>query len=239
MEGCCVFRVHSTEGIQSRGLACFIASILRREISIACEGIGQKPSMMFPQIERPALALMGNGTYKYISNMKEPLAELFKSVGFTTADFETIAGEVNEREKARGKGVSQYHRTPEEIRKAHSRLKASSRANGQSYGEPTLPSEDDRVIQPARRPGRPLGSKNKKTLEREAAQKLNPAEPQKAKRKPGRPPGSKNKKTLAREAAGNKTMPKRRPGRPVGSKDAVPRRRRTKKEIQEARMDKE
>ncbi len=239
MEGCHVFRVHSTEGIQSRGLACFIASILRREISIACEGIGQKPSIMFPQIERPALALMGNGIYKYISNMKEPLAELFRSVGITTEDFETIAGEVNEREKARGKGVSQYHRTPAEIREAHTRLKASSRTNRQSCGGSDLPSEDDRAIQPARRPGRPPGSKNKKTLEREATQNVNPAEPQKAKRKPGRPPGSKNRKTLAREAAGNEVMPKRKPGRPVGSKDAVPRRRRTRKEIQEARMDKE
>ena len=239
MEGGRVFRVHTTEGIQSKGLACFVASILRREISLACEKNGQKPSIMFPQIERPALALMGNGTYKYISNMKEPLEKLFESVGFTTEDFETIAGEVNEREKARGKGVSQYHRTPEEIRKAHSRLKASSRASAQNSEEPELPSGDDRIIKPTRRPGRPPGSKNKKTLEREAAQKQNPVESQKAKRKPGRPPGSKNKKTLAREAAGTGTSPKRKKGRPVGSKDKSPRKRRTRKELQEARKDKE
>lgn len=46
--------------------------------------------------------------------------------------------------------------------------------------------------------GRPPGSKNKKTLEREAAEAA--AGIVHVKRKPGRPPGSKNKKTLEREA---------------------------------------
>ena len=49
-----------------------------------------------------------------------------------------------------------------------------------------------------RKPGRPKGSKNKKTLEREAALALLPPKPP-AKR--GRPLGRKNNKTLAREAA--------------------------------------
>ena len=238
MEGCSVFRIHTDEGILSKGMACFIASILRREISIACEALGQNPSLMFPQIERPVLALMGNGTYKYINNMNESTATLFDSVGCTSEDFETIAGEVNEREKAQGKGVSQYHRTPENIRNAHKRLKASSRKNAQSVERNEQPSEDDHLICPARHPGRPLGSKNKKTLEREAAQALHPENKQKPKRKVGRPTGSKSKKTLAREATGLLIAPKRKRGRPVGSKDKTPRKRRTKKELQEASADK-
>lgn len=62
--------------------------------------------------------------------------------------------------------------------------------------------EDD--DKPRRKPGRPKGSKNKKTLERErlaaeaAAKGVLP--PEKVKRKPGRPKGSKNKATLEREA---------------------------------------
>ena len=47
--------------------------------------------------------------------------------------------------------------------------------------------------QPKRKPGRPKGSRNKKTLELEARA----AAP---KRGRGRPKGSKNKKTLEREA---------------------------------------
>lgn len=68
--------------------------------------------------------------------------------------------------------------------------------------------------------GRPKGSKNKKTLEREAAEKANPHE-EAPKRGRGRPKGSKNKATLEREAAqsGQPEPPKRKPGRPKGSKN--------------------
>ena len=238
MEGSSVFRVHTTEGICSKGLACFIASVLRREISLACEEAGLKPSVMLAQIERPALALMGNGTYKFINNLKEPLSKLFASVGYTASEFETIAGDVNEREKARGKGVSQYHRTPEEIRTAHRKLKESLKKGSRSEEATEQPAEDDGEIHPARHPGRPRGSKNKKTLAREAAQKLHNGGQQEPKRKPGRPPGSKNKKTLEKESSGITQQQKRKPGRPEGSKDSSPRRRRTKKELQEALKDK-
>ena len=76
---------------------------------------------------------------------------------------------------------------------------------------------DNADNKPKRR-GRPKGSKNKKTLEREAA--LSAQSPAK-KRGRGRPKGSKNKKTLEREAAEAATgkQIKRRPGRPKGSKN--------------------
>lgn len=72
-----------------------------------------------------------------------------------------------------------------------------------------------------RKPGRPPGSKNKKTLEREAELARLAAEGKAPeKRKPGRPAGSKNKKTLEKEveAAKQAEMKKRR-GRPPGSKN--------------------
>lgn len=55
---------------------------------------------------------------------------------------------------------------------------------------------------PVRHPGRPKGSKNKKTLEREAEMKQLGIVPP-PKRGRGRPKGSKNKKTLEREALQN------------------------------------
>ena len=68
--------------------------------------------------------------------------------------------------------------------------------------------------------GRPKGSKNKKTLEREAMLAAKGIEP--TRRKRGRPPGSKNKKTLEQEALmaaqGIKSI-KRKRGRPLGSKN--------------------
>lgn len=74
-------------------------------------------------------------------------------------------------------------------------------------GGDALQKDDSDAIKPKRKPVRPKGSKNKKTLEREANAIDIP------KRKPGRPKGSKNKKTLEREAM----LQKRRPGRPKGS----------------------
>ena len=70
---------------------------------------------------------------------------------------------------------------------------------------------------PKRKPGRPKGSKNKKTLEREALKKSLPAE---SKRGRGRPKGSKNKKTLEREMQ-NQQSQKRGRGRPKGSKNRI------------------
>ena len=69
-----------------------------------------------------------------------------------------------------------------------------------------------------KRRGRPKGSKNKKTLEREAAMAVQGSAP---KRGRGRPKGSKNKKTLEREAmeAASGKPVKRGPGRPKGSKN--------------------
>ncbi len=83
------------------------------------------------------------------------------------------------------------------------------------------------------RRGRPKGSKNKKTLEREALAEAQAGADRQGgeapggsgeKRGPGRPKGSKNKKTLEREAQARaegttEAKPKRGPGRPKGSKN--------------------
>lgn len=79
----------------------------------------------------------------------------------------------------------------------------------------------DKAHQNGKKPkhrGRPKGSKNKKTLEQEAALAAQGSTP---KRGRGRPKGSKNKKTLELEArkATNGNTVKRGPGRPKGSKN--------------------
>lgn len=72
---------------------------------------------------------------------------------------------------------------------------------------------------PAKKRGRPPGSKNKKTLEREAIEAANGTVHKRGK---GRPKGSKNKKTLEREAlmaAQGLTPARKKRGRPKGSKN--------------------
>lgn len=73
-----------------------------------------------------------------------------------------------------------------------------------------------------RGPGRPKGSKNKSTIERENRETQSAtAENEKPKRGRGRPKGSKNKATIKRENAQGSIAPgvKRKPGRPKGSKN--------------------
>lgn len=105
----------------------------------------------------------------------------------------------------------------------HFAAEIESRRNNAIQSETrTLPE-----LEVKRGPGRPKGSRNKKTLEREAEQAAAGIQPEeKPKRKPGRPKGSRNKATLEREAqqaaAGSTSQeeqPKRRPGRPKGSKN--------------------
>ncbi len=75
---------------------------------------------------------------------------------------------------------------------------------------------------PKRKRGRPKGSKNKSTLEREAREAEEGVKEEAPRRKPGRPKGSKNKSTLEKEAQSQAEMnanTRRGPGRPKGSKN--------------------
>lgn len=104
---------------------------------------------------------------------------------------------------------------------AQRRLKKAQEEAGISAAQPENTSKNTK--HPG---GRPKGSKNKSTLERErkiASGEITPP----PKRSPGRPKGAKNKATLERErkiASGELKLPRKRsPGRPKGAKDTRPR----------------
>lgn len=82
---------------------------------------------------------------------------------------------------------------------------------------------------PKRKVGRPKGSRNVNKTDSDSAEE---------KRGPGRPKGSKNKKTLEREMnlVIKTEIIKKGRGRPKGAKDKKPRIRRTKKEMEQARL---
>lgn len=81
--------------------------------------------------------------------------------------------------------------------------------------KPVLDSADAKESTVHRKPGRPKGSKNKKTLEREALEKDFPPRP---KRGRGRPKGSKNRKTIERKFQ-ERSREKKKRGRPKGSRN--------------------
>ena len=184
-------RVHSTESIESKFAACFIASIIRSEVSRACKRLGYDTNQMLREIDRVALVLMTDGLYASVNNLSKRQCELLNEFDIRPEHFKLFADDVNRRRL--NPINSQVHQIPE----------GTAIPQKRRGRPPKKKLEEDILPAPKRKPGRPKGSKNKKTLEREALAKTLP-KPEK--RKPGRPKGSKNKPKA--------TVPKRGPGRP-------------------------
>lgn len=184
-------RVHTTEGIENKFAVCFIASILRSEICSACKRLGLDSNRMIREIDRVVLVLMTDGLYASVNNLSGRQNDLLAEFGIHSGDFKLLADDVNRR---RINPInSQVHQLPRD-----------EKTPAKRRGRPPKKKLTDEISIPGpkRKPGRPKGSKNKKTLEREALQQQQQSE----KRKPGRPKGSKNKpKTVT---------PKRGRGRP-------------------------
>lgn len=185
-------RVHTTEGIESKFALCFIASIIRSELCRACAKLGYDSNRMIREIDRVVVVLMPDGLYASVNNLSTRQKDLLAEFHIEPDHFKTFADDVNRRRL--NPINSQVHQLP-----------GSTRPIQKRRGRPPKKklTEEVSIPGPKRGPGRPKGSKNKKTLEREAALQSVEAP---IKRKPGRPKGSKNKpKTIA---------PKRGRGRP-------------------------
>lgn len=256
MLGQSVFRGHTTECQISRALVNFVASIIRKRFQNASKKQQVKNALELERLDNNLyLYQASSGDYLLVNKLSTAERAIFKENGVKEKDFEIIAGDINERIRAnKGQGtVSQYHESPKQIQdriKASKKKNKSSKKNGHSEKTEASHCEQqeekntntselegaqeigqkEASQKPKHKGGRPLGSKNKKTLEREAAEKAQGVyrEPN---HKRGRPLGSKNKKTLEKEARGE--LPKKPGimGRPMGRKDSKPRHRRTQAEI--------
>ena len=200
-------RVHSDASIKSRFLAGFVSSILRTELELICQNLELDTNVIIQKLNRVSLLLMSDGRYHAVRNLSSDLKLVLAECGISEESFDAIANEVNCRNLA---VHSEYRDAP------------FSTVQPKKPGRPSKLNDElkEKVAQAVKRgPGRPKGSKNKKTLEREQAEAT---AKQEEKRGPGRPKGSKNKKTLEREqaeAAAKKQEEKRGPGRPKGSKN--------------------
>ncbi|MBR3310648.1 MAG: hypothetical protein IKG15_02365 [Solobacterium sp.] len=180
-EGYDTTRVHSTPGIQNKFAVAFIAGIIRSEIQLACKELGLDTNEMIRKMDRIRLLLLSGEQYAYTKSHTVNQMKLLNHFGITEKHLEYFADEVNRRMNTTI--VSQTHTLPSELEMPRERRKR----------------------------GRQKGSKNKKTLQKEAE--------------------------LARRIANGEVIDKeekRRAGRPKGRKDSTPRKRRTKAEIQSA-----
>ena len=195
--------VHTDASIRNKFAVAFVASIVRTEIMRTCRQHDRNTNQAIRQLDHCMAKLMPDHTYQFIDNLKQDDKTLYAAWGLQVEHFHYLATTIeNQDAAAKNAQVRELPETPQQAPRRR--------------GRPPKPKTEEPEA-PKRKPGRPKGSKNKKTLEREAAMVNMPPAP---KRKPGRPKGSKNKKTLEREArAAAALAPKRGRGRPKGSKN--------------------
>lgn len=211
-------RGHSDASIESRIAVSFVAAVLRAQFVIACEKAKAQTNIMLGKLNRVVVVHSAkDGFHSQFSGEKQ-VKELFNVLGITNTDLSDLATQMNKISE--GVNLSEF-RTLCSFEE-DGILTQSERHHLSMQGEKIEPScivsKEFECIPVKRKPGRPQGSKNKKTLEREAAEALLPPKPL---AKIGRPKGSKNKKTLEREAAEALLPPKppAKRGRPKGSKN--------------------
>lgn len=162
---------------RSKFAVTFFGSIIRTEIALASRKLNLAPDDMIERMSRLRLLQTADSLYSYTRTYGTPELSLLNEFGLTPNHLEIMGSEYNKRINS---GID------DEIRK--------------------IPEYETAVFERRKR-GRIKGSKNKKTLEREAEEaRINGYRPKE-------PP------------------PKKKAGRPKGSKDAVPRTRRTRLEM--------
>ena len=172
-EGFDTTRVHTDPGMLSKYAVCFVACVLRHWIMEACQKQSLDTNEMIQSMDRIRFMVNEAGKAILIRDFSANAKKLFGEFAMDAASFEEIASDYNSRRSAKMKS---------EIRE--------------------LPAQKETVLEKPRR-GRPFGSKNKKTLEREA------------------------EIAKAKENGTYQEVPARKGGRPIGSKDSAPRKKRS------------
>lgn len=145
-----VTRVHYTNGVKNKFLACFIASIIRNEILKASIKLDLTTNVIIKDINRIILRLQPNGIYTAIHDESRKALDTLKNFDILDVDFDSIARDVTNRSSS--KINSQLRLKPEhEVKR-----KGPGRPKGSTSRIKTEKSKSNR------KPGRPKGSKNKK-----------------------------------------------------------------------------
>ena len=169
--------------------------------------------------------LQADGGVEYAHTENRRQLELMRQLYIDPRNLDEVADDLHQR-REKANHDPRRRMTDYLLTKRDSDGKSEGSPDGKKEGNKESHGETEKT---GKKRGRPPGSKNKKTIEREA--RLAGDNVQKPiKRKPGRPPGSKNKKTLemeAKEAAeaaeraarGEPEPVKRKRGRPPGSRN--------------------
>ena len=196
------FEVSGNESFHGKLFSCFIAMIIRNRIEYECRHYAKKKPVdtneFIAKLDSIRYKRSGAG-YRYTGQTSKVQREILSRFGINTDMLRQLGGLVNARNN--DMLISQLSQTARTIPE----IKATPKGN-QPDTSATENSKEPSSKQP-KPSGRPKGSKNKATLEKEAKQN----EENRLRAEKGLPPidlhpgsgrklGSKNKKTLDREA---------------------------------------
>ncbi len=195
-------RAHTTEGIEARHLACFVAQIVKTKLSGICHSLKYEPTTAFKELSFLCIQRNPDNEYEYFYNASDKQLALMNAVGLDQKDMKTVAEE--ESRRANGKVFNQTKKLP---------LREIFRMDEQESplpitSEPAKKKEADASLE------KPKKEADADKPMKEAPMTLMP-------KKRGRKPGTKNrpKEIIEAEKAAKAAVPKRGPGRPKGSKN--------------------
>ena len=200
-------RVHSDESVEGKFFVCFIGSVIRNEFERACLRNKMQTSLMAAELDRIKMIRGVGDDFTFVRNISDRQRTLLAEWDIEPDDFKGIVSDYNSRTQS--KIVSQNRRKPEHEKAADGRRKPGRRAKGHEDSQPAgvaepkrgrgRPKGSGKPAEPkqakpdtGRHPGRPKGSKNKATIEKEARMAALGIMP--SKRQVGRPLGSKDSK---------------------------------------------
>lgn len=96
-EGGNASRVHKTEGIYSKFMTLFIASIIRFEIEDSCKQLGIDTNPFIQSLDRIALLYTAKDKYEAVRNLTTEQKDLFKLFNMEQDDFEYLSRDFNSR----------------------------------------------------------------------------------------------------------------------------------------------
>ena len=217
-------RVHSDTSIESKFAAAFVAAIIRSQMLNLCKRLGFDVNKMILETDRCRIFKTTSDTYDFTNDMLSSTSSFLAGLGLSQRHFEAVAQDISNR-------ASDHHfesmtRTLPPLDETKLNPQNEEESQAAAAEDVAVADEAPSKAQPARRrPGRPKGSLNKKTLERMAqaeeerrkAEALGLKVEEPVKRKPGRPKGSKNKSTPTQADLPQEMKEKRKPGRPKGA----------------------
>ena len=217
-------RVHSDTSIESKFAAAFVSAIIRSQMLNLCRRLGFDVNKMILETDRCRIFKTTSDTYDFTNDMLSSTSSFLAGLGLSQRHFEAVAQDISNR--ASDQHFESMTRTLPPLDETKLNPQNEEESQAAAAEDVAVADEAPSKAQPARRrPGRPKGSLNKKTLERMAqaeeerrkAEALGLKVEEPVKRKPGRPKGSKNKSTPTQADLPQEMKEKRKPGRPKGA----------------------